>query len=319
MDKFLLVFAAKYRYSQLNSCLRYFKSGNMIIFSTKSYFVFKFLFFFFKNKTVPIFCDGKTIKGKYKKFYHLWFNTVNEIENDRIKDDKDLFLCLDPKKENNLFLLTPKLKTSFILKLNSNSKIIYISEVNIKVNSNVDKFWLKNRDEILQSLDLINDVSYLKDIFFDGNEQGYINYMQLKNLLRYELINLVNKYFKKNLFLVGKDWKNLGFNSKVVQYNTNFRKKSYVNSICLDFGAKSGSNSLYPRTIEILENKGYLLQAQQIDSAIIKKDIPDNYDTFKSSNELLEKLNSLLKSHKEIKINNYNNLSNKFTNFLKKI
>ena len=159
----------------------------------------------------------------------------------------------------------------------------------------------------------------IKDVFFDGNEQGYINYMQLKNLLRYELINLVNKYFKKNLHLVGKDWRNLGLNSQIVQYNTNFRKKCYMNSICLDFGSKSGANTLYPRTIEILENKGFLLQAQQSDSAILAKDMPNNYDTYKSSNELLEKLNRLLKSNAEIKIENYNNLNNNFINFLKNI
>ena len=45
----------------------------------------------------------------------------------------------------------------------------------------------------------------------------------------------------------------------------------------------------------------------------------NNYDIYKSSNELLEKLNNLLNSNTEIKIENYNNLNAKFVNFLKNI
>lgn len=98
-------------------------------------------------------------------------------------------------------------------------------------------------------------------IFLDGKE-NYVNYGQLKNLVRFELINLVNKYFNKNLFLACKDWANLGFNSKIIEHNTSFRTKIYMNNICLDFGSKSGVNSIYLRTIEILENYGFLLQSE---------------------------------------------------------
>ena len=319
MDKLILIYSGKYRYSQLNSCLKFFKFRNLIIYSTKNFLLFNFLNFFFKKKVIPVFCDGKIIKKNYKKFYNLWFNTNDEVPNNQIKNNEDLFLCLDPKKENKLFILTPKIKSNFVLNINHKSKIIYISEVDIKVNNDVGQFWSKHKENILKNLYLINDYLYIKDIFFDGNSQGYTNYSQLKNLLRYELIKIVNKYFKENLHLVGRDWRKLGFNSQIVQYNTNFRKKSYINSICLDFGSKSGGNSLYPRTVEILENRGYLLQAQQIDSDIIAKDMPNNYDIYKSSNELLEKLNNLLNSNTEIKIENYNNLNAKFVNFLKNI
>lgn len=319
MNKLILLYGGKYRITQLNSCLRYFNSSGIILFSTRNYFIFKLINFFFKKKVIPIFLDGKIISGNYSNYYFLWFNTVDELPEKRTKQKNDLFLCLDPKKDNNLLPLTPKAKPNFVLKLNQKSKIVYISEVDINVNYNVKQFWDKNKKEILQNLNLINNISYIRKIFFEDGKENYINYTQLKNLLRFELINIVNKYFSKNLLLVGKDWANLGFNSKIIDYKTNFRKKSYMNNICLDFGSKSGINSFYPRTIEILENYGFLLQSEQYDTKTLKKYLPNNFDFYKSSNELLDKLNKLLSTNTEIKIENYNYLHKNFTDFLKKI
>ncbi|MAV79856.1 MAG: hypothetical protein CMC22_06940 [Flavobacteriaceae bacterium] len=278
MGKIILMYGGKYRITQLNSCLRYFRTEGIILFSTKSYLLFKFIFFFFKKKVIPVFLDGKFITGNYSKSYILWFNTSNEIPELKKRNKNNLFLCLDPKKDNNLFPLTTKINSGFILKLNKNTKIVYISEVDINVNNDVKNFWNKNKNEIFNNLDLVNDISFIKKIFFTDEKENYINYFQLKNLLRFELINFVNKYFSKNLFLVGKDWAKLGFGAQNIQYDTSFRKKSYMNSICLDFGSKSGLNSLYPRTIEILENKGFLLQSKQYDSKLFKKNLPNNYD-----------------------------------------
>ena len=319
MDKIILMYGGKYRITQLNSCLRYFRIDGTILFSTKSYLLFKFIFFFFKKKVIPIFLDGKFITGNYSKYYILWFNTANEIPDLRKKNKNNLFLCLDPKKDNNLFPLTTKIKSGFILKLNKNTKIVYISEVNINVNNDVKNFWNKNKNEILNNLDKVNNINFINEIFFTEGKENYINYIQLKNLLRFELINFINKYFSKNLLLVGKDWAQLGFSAKTIQYNTSFRKKSYMNNICLDFGSKSGLNSLYPRTVEILENKGFLLQSKQHDSELFKKNLPNNYDFYNSSDELIDRVNNLLKSNSEIKVENYNYLHKNFTKFLRNI
>ena len=40
----------------------------------------------------------------------------------------------------------------------------------------------------------------------------------------------------------------------------------YNGNLCLDFGSKWGSEALYPRSIEIIENGGTLLQAEQKNS-----------------------------------------------------
>ena len=50
---------------------------------------------------------------------------------------------------------------------------------------------------------------------------------------------------------------------------TNFKSKKireiYNGNICLDLGSSSGSITLYPRSIEIIENGGLLLQLKQAD------------------------------------------------------
>ena len=261
------------------------------------------------------------MREKFKSHYNLWFNTENELLNQNIDKKKDFFLCTDLKNKNTIFPLTPlfKKKKDNIFNLNKNTKIVYIAEVNINVNDNVNNFWKKNKEKILSNLILINDHNYIKEVFFDGNKEGYENYIQLKNLLRFELISSIHKFFKDRLLLVGTDWIKLGFPSKKIDYKTSFRKKIYSNNICLDFGSKSGTNSLYPRSVEILENNGFLLQAEQNDTNMLKNSNISNFDYFKSKNQLLDKINELLNSNKKIKINNFDILENKFINFLESI
>ena len=50
-----------------------------------------------------------------------------------------------------------------------------------------------------------------------------------------------------------------------------------------------------------------------------KKNLPNNYDFYNSSDELLDRVNNLLKSNSEIKVENYNYLHKNFTKFLRNI
>ena len=318
MDKLILFFSGKYRYGQLNTCLKFYKNKNLYLITTKSKFLFKIIFLIFKKKITPILNDGSNMNYNFSNYYNLWFNTKNEVPNHQRKKTNNLFVCEDLKKENIVFPLTPIIKSSFTINLSSKTKIIYISEVNVNVNREAQIFWETNKKKILSDLSLINKISYIDKIFKNGNEEGYENYMQLKNLLRFEFIKYVNKHFKDRLIIVGKDWKELGFNARVIQYDTNFRKKMYRNNLCLDFGSKSGCNALYPRTVEILESGGFLLQATQTGSQTLEQKL-NNYESFNSLEEFLIKLNKLLTTDMNFKIENYNYLENKFNTFLEKI
>ena len=318
MNKLILFFSGKYRYTQLNTCLKFYKNKNLYLITIKSKILFKIILFIFKKKTTPILNDGSNMSYNFSNYYNLWFNTKNEIPNSERKKTNNFFICEDLKKENIIFPLTPIINSSFTINLSLKTKIIYISEVNINVNREVQIFWEKNKKMILSDLSLINKISYIDKIFKNGNEKGYENYIQLKNLLRFEMIKNVNKYFKDRLIVVGKDWKELGFNATVMQYNTNFRKKIYRNNLCLDFGSKSGCNALYPRTVEILESGGFLLQATQTGSQKLKEKMC-NYESFNSLEEFLIKLKKLLTANMNLKIENYKYLENEFNAFLEKI
>ena len=67
----------------------------------------------------------------------------------------------------------------------------------------------------------------------------------------------------------------------------------YNGNICLDFGSASGSLSLYPRSIDIIESGGYLLQLKQADSEEIFHEYGDFF-TFKNTEELKEKIRILI-------------------------
>ena len=79
-------------------------------------------------------------------------------------------------------------------------------------------------------------------------------------------------------------------------------KNLYNGNICLDFLAKDGDQILYPRSIEIIENGGTLFQVENVNSKKLFEKY--KYDlTFNSSNEMIEKLERLIK-HKRLYIFN---------------
>tara|TARA_B100000242_G_scaffold258656_1_gene203047 strand:+ start:469 stop:894 length:426 start_codon:yes stop_codon:yes gene_type:complete len=99
--------------------------------------------------------------------------------------------------------------------------------------------------------------------------------------------------FKNNFQLYGQDWKNY-----FVEASANIEKKRtiqnlYSGNICLDLGSITGSLTLYPRSIEIIESGGYLLQLKQSDSSQIFGKYED-YFTFKNLKDLNKKLKNLI-------------------------
>ena len=63
----------------------------------------------------------------------------------------------------------------------------------------------------------------------------------------------------------------------------------------MDLGSNGGSLSLYPRSIEILENNGALIQLKQQDSDVIYKKNNNDF-TFNNFENLINKINQLLKN-----------------------
>ena len=103
-----------------------------------------------------------------------------------------------------------------------------------------------------------------------------------------EIINNYNDKFD----LYGNDWRKI-FNLSNSNAEGNEIKKIYNGNICIDFGSKCGSLTLYPRSIEIIENGGLLLQLKQIDSNKIFGDYVDRF-TFNNLESLYINIEKLL-------------------------
>jgi len=73
------------------------------------------------------------------------------------------------------------------------------------------------------------------------------------------------KNYNNKFDLYGDDWSKI-FDLSHSNIEGNKIKKIYNGNLCIDFGSKCGSLTLYPRSIEIIENGGLLLQLKQIDS-----------------------------------------------------
>jgi hypothetical protein len=83
----------------------------------------------------------------------------------------------------------------------------------------------------------------------------------LLNWIRWRLISTLVIAFPQRVELRGNDWANLGFRAKKSRYHPLVREFGYVrNAVSVDFGSKSTTDCIYPRSTEIIINKGGILQ-----------------------------------------------------------
>jgi hypothetical protein len=83
----------------------------------------------------------------------------------------------------------------------------------------------------------------------------------VRNWVRFRFISSLVTAFPKQVELRGNDWVNLGFQAKKSRYHPLYREIAYArNAVSIDFGSKSTTDCVYPRSTEIIMNKGGLLQ-----------------------------------------------------------
>ena len=124
----------------------------------------------------------------------------------------------------------------------------------------------KYKQKINENLTLIDNKNFwLNEFDSKYNEQEkFIIYRDLKINLRMLIVKNISSNFNNNFQLYGTDWKNYFIEAgNSIEKKEQF--KTYSGNICLDFGSISGFLTLYPRSIEIIESGGYLLQLKQSD------------------------------------------------------
>ena len=119
----------------------------------------------------------------------------------------------------------------------------------------------------------------------------YITYLEII----YCLIE-INRDFKKYLEVYGETKNKININFIKPTYKIDKIKKIYKGNLCLDTGSILGSVSLHPRSLNIIESGGLLIQAHQFDA---NKIWGKNYKSFISNN--IEQMKQLI----DLYLNNY--------------
>lgn len=301
---YIIIFAFKHRYRRLslNNLIFLKKIDNILILNFSGpiiyflalifYKIFRFRFILF------ISCDGNPFLKDEIRSVNLWLGGTNF----KIPEKYSKFLN-NKVAASTIFTNRKLLFQTFPIdvnysKIRDNFKFIFIS--NLKKNNvddDINIFWLKNKKIILKKISLIDDLNFWKSNFknFDvrSNFEKQQKYVQLKSLLRINLITNFYKKYRSNFIIIGSDWKK--YIPSALPDNYNFKEiiDYYSGNICIDLGAQDGDEIFYPRSIQIVENGGYLFQSRQ---RIFDKKISNIYKkiSFNSIDEMFKKADSIV-------------------------
>ena len=318
MKLVILLCKSSYRKRNLNNFSKINFFGKYLIIS------FSFIFYYFglmfsKLKIFKTISIDSTPHVDKKNGFNFWLTgTIYKIPK-RFRDSNNNYVNMRNiiNSNDNVFQLYPIIKkeTKFI----RNKKIIYISSFKLKKPEISSKHWEKHEEKIVKNLTLIDNNQFWVNSFnsvYDDHEK-FVIYRDFKINLRMLIVKNIFNNFKNNFQLYGTDWKDY-----FKEAYANIEKKKtiqdlYSGNICLDLGSISGSLSLYPRSIEIIESGGYLLQLRQSDSKQIFGKYEDCF-TFSDLNDLNKKIKTLeedfelyksqLKSLRKIFQNSKNNI-----------
>tara|TARA_B100000579_G_C22730182_1_gene803801 strand:+ start:69 stop:1100 length:1032 start_codon:yes stop_codon:yes gene_type:complete len=327
---FFFIFKYNYRKRAFNNFLKIKKIKNYYIFNFSG--VFKYYLigyplytlinkfkFFFKN-FIFISCDSEP-QLQFNGI-NLWFGgTSHKVPEEYKKYKNNCFVIENlSKKEENLLSLYPYKPLN--LKSDKEPKIIFIGNFNIKDDKFVDEIWNFEKQKILNSFTLIDTKQFWDKYNLYSNPRLQYYYIQLKERLRLNIILELNKIFEKKLILVGSKWQAHIPGAIKDEYNFSKIINLYNGNICLDFGSKWGLNNFYPRSIEIIESGGLLVQSKQLNSldSIDKNDVICSSNNIEELEKLLKKLlidKKLFYERFKKQYNFFNNEENNYLTFSK--
>ena len=250
-------------------------------------------------------CDGNPFLKK-KNSVNIWFGgTKFKISKNYSKFQNNFVTATNYFSKTKKFIqFYPCLIQEKIIK--KNPKIVLMLNL-IEINEKFSlKIWSIYKDLIL------SDLSYIEtDKFWEKQDLAGLSdkdkqkvYINLKVLLRIELVKEIKKNFDKELIIVGNDLKKFFPEALDSNYEPNFIKNLYDGNICIDLLAKDGSECLYPRSIQIIENNGILFQMHSKLSLDFYEEQTPNI-TFNSKQEMISKLRLLLSGSNSKEISNF--------------
>tara|TARA_B100001057_G_scaffold326756_1_gene327030 strand:- start:5322 stop:6326 length:1005 start_codon:yes stop_codon:yes gene_type:complete len=302
--KFLIfIFKRRFRQSALNNFLSVKKIKNVSILNCSGpilHYVGKFLYFFLRSKKIIfISCDGLDYLYRDTNSINLWMGGATHKIPDNFKKFKNNFVSASSLFTNESKLLTFFPANIHSSKINKDYKFVYISE-NKKVENKMSlEIWNENKNELLNDLSLIDNVEFWKKITNINDERGQSFYVDIKSLIRFELVSILIAKLKNKFILVGSNWKKYYPNALESNYSDKFLENLYRGNICIDFGSKHGEMCIYPRTCKIIESGGLLFQSINKDSKLVFKDLTDKI-CFISTNDMEDKISLFLKNSDQL-------------------
>tara|TARA_B110000027_G_scaffold80449_1_gene85650 strand:- start:383 stop:1387 length:1005 start_codon:yes stop_codon:yes gene_type:complete len=302
--KFLIfIFKLRFRQKTLNNFLSVKKVKNVYVLNFSGpliYLVGKFLYFFLKSKKVIfISCDGQDFLHREANSINLWMGGTTYKVPNKYEKYKNNFVSA-----SSLFTDETKLLTFFPTnihqsKMNNEYKFVYISENKKVENKKSLKIWKENKDKILNDLSLIDNIEFWKKLVDINNEMGQSFYVDIKSLIRTELVRVLNSTLKDKFILVGSSWKKDYPNALEDNYSDKYTENLYRGNICIDFGSKNSEKCIYPRSCKIIESGGLLFQSINKDSKEIFKNLLDK-TCFISIQDMREKISFFSKNLDQI-------------------
>ena len=299
MKYLIFIFKHRFRKNSLNNILRCKKIKDTRIIDLSGpyfYFLGKILYFFIRSKKVVfISCDGLDFLKRESNSINFWMGGTSQKILEKYKKFKNNFVAASTifTDESKLLIFYPTLINKGKFKKNFN--FVYIAE-NIEIENDKSlKVWKNHKKEILENLNLLDKIDFwsnVVDIKMDPVQKIYID---IKSLLRFELVYELNNLLKEKFILVGSNWKKKYPNALQNNYSNKYIENLYKGNICVDFGSKNSDKCIYPRSSKIIESGGLLFQSIHNDSSEVFKDLFDK-TCFSSSEDMKEKINFFLKN-----------------------
>ncbi len=318
-----LIFRSNYRKSTIGNFGKSNSYGDikLISLSGRIKSIFGRILYFFKiGKFISV--DGDPFLRDEKNSINIWFTGTSLRITKKYKDFKNNYVNMDNPiidREKKIFRLMPIIHNRN--QIRKDRKIIFMGKIFFQPKEND----LLSKEELIScENDLLNDFSLIDNLDFwkkfkkqNNQTDKFENYRILKTFLREKVILEINKNFKDSFLIYGENINDSFIKFKKPVFDLNKVKKIYEGNLCLDTGSIMGSLSLYPRSIQILESGGLLLQTKQIDSKHIWNNLSEKIIS-NNLEKLLADLESFLSNTKKCN-EALELLENKFTTSKKEI
>ncbi len=296
MNLIFFSFKHRYRRKELNNLLKSRVYGKYILLNLSGplkNLIAKLLTFFKIGKAIS--CDGRPVINDKSTGINLWMRGTNlDIPRNLKKLNNNFETIYNPFIQNQkIFYLYPtdiKRKT-----INNDFKIIHMSRIDIKINDEEREMWIKYKQRFLNDFSLIDNKTFLDEILKKHSEEKkkFELYKKIKLLVRFEIIKNLQQTFIDKVCLYGDDWSEFYNNTMPSEFDTEKISNIYSGNVGLDLGSLAGTTTLYPRSIQIIEAGGLILQNTQHDSRKIWGDLT-NKITFNNSSDLISIISKLL-------------------------